>query len=124
MTREVHRPIELTLSYVMGRDDLAQGVFESRPLDPAYTGELTISVYTESRERDDLPADRDSRLQVQFGGSARALEAFGTYLVALALLQTPDPEPHEHFEDVLGENGESVHLIVRRVRSDPDSGSA
>lgn len=101
MNDVVEQTVTLTLAYHTGVDDPARGIFTTRPVDPDFT--------------DGFPSALDGKpLQVQLTGSARALEAFGTYLIALGRLDSSDPDPHEHFEDIADERGGKVHLIVRR----------
>lgn len=110
------KSIELLLAYHTGVDDPERGVFSTRPVDPEFTNELRLGVYTDDPDTNGFPAALSGkRLQVQLAGTPRALEALGSYLIALALLNTPDPDPHEHFEDVRDERGGDVHLIVRRT---------
>lgn len=107
--------VEVTLAYYRGEDDPEEGIFATRPVDPEFTNELKIAVYIEDDSVGPPPEVlRKGPLQVQLSGTSRALEAFGTYLVALARLDTADPDPHEHFEDVGNEHGGTLHLIVRR----------
>lgn len=111
------KSIELVLAYHTGIDDPERGVFSTRPVDPEFTNELRLGVYTDDPETIGFPSQlAGERLQVQLAGTPRALEALGTYLIALARLNTSDPDPHEHFEDVRDERGGDVHLIVRRTR--------
>lgn len=114
MTKLTLRRIDVNLRYHQGKDDPERGVFATRPVDPSYTNELTLNVYADDDSTGLPPALAGVRLQIEFAGTARALEEFGTYLIALARLESPDPDPHEHFEDVGSETGETVHLIVRR----------
>lgn len=115
MSDVINRPLPIVLSYYTGVDDVEQGIFTTRPVDPDFTSELQLSVYTDDDEIG-WPSQLDgTRLQVQLSGNSRSLEALGTYLIALARLESPDPDPHEHFEDVRDARGGTVHLIVRRT---------
>lgn len=115
MTDTLHTPIEVTLSYFQGEDDPERQIFATRPVDPEFTSELQIDVHIDDDSVGTPSALQGKQLQVEFAGSARALEAFGTYLLALARLQSSDPDPHEHFEDVQDATGHPLHLIVRRT---------
>ena len=118
MSDTTARPAEILLSYYAGVDDPERGIYTARPVDPEFTDELRVAVYVDDDETLGFPPELlGKRLQVQRSGSARALEAFGIYLVALARLDSSDPDPHEHFEDVSDERGGTVHLIVRRSSS-------
>lgn len=111
--------VEVELRYNTGVDDQEQGVFSTRPVDPRYTDELQLGVYADD-DSVGFPATLNGkRLQVELSGSARSLEALGTYLIALARLETPDPDPHEHFEDVQDARGGTAHLILRRASTSP-----
>lgn len=115
MSQTLDKPVELVLSYLTGLDDPEQGIYTTRPVDPQFTDELRVAVYVDDDETLGFPRELEGkRLQVQLSGSAHSLEAFGTYLIALARLESPDPDPHEHFEDVKDERGGALHLIVRR----------
>jgi hypothetical protein len=85
-------------------------------VDPPFTNELSVDVSPDDSDSLGIPPEltRLGRLQVQLAGTPRALEALGTYLIALARLQTRDPDVHDHFEDVQYEPGGTTHLIVRR----------
>lgn len=114
MSDTLSKRTEINLEYYTGEDDLSRGVFSTRPVDPAYTAELTVGVYVDDDSMGPPPELKGKPLQLDLAGSPRALEAFGTYLIALARLQSPDPDPHEHFEDVRNADGGTIHLIVRR----------
>jgi hypothetical protein len=110
----------IRLRYRVGPDDPGNGVYHTRPAEPRFTSELRIGAYLEDVDPDPLPdVLRAGVLQIELAGTPRALEALGTYLVALARLETHDPNPHEHIEDVMHEQGGSVHLIIRRERGTP-----
>jgi hypothetical protein len=121
MTEPVQQNKTVRLRYRTGPDDPARGIFYTRPYEPEFTTELRVGAYLEDREPDPLPELlRTARLQIELAGTPRALESLGTYLIALAHLQTADPSPHEHIEDLRSEHGGAVHLIVRRVN--PEQG--
>jgi hypothetical protein len=102
------------LSYHSGIDLPADGVFVRRPVDPDYTDEIILGVYDDESESFGFPAALTGmRLQIELAGSRRALDSFGTYLIALAKLQSEDPDLHEHFDDVTDARGGTVHLVVR-----------
>lgn len=106
--------VQLELAYYAGEDDPTRGIFSRRPVEPEHTEELRIGVYFDD-DTIGVPPELSGRpLQVEFAGSARALEAFGAFLIALARHSTEDPEPHEHFDEIAGEQGAHVHLVVRR----------
>jgi len=116
MSDRVAVPTNVVLEYWQGHD-IPGHVYENAPVDPEYTDELTIAL--RSDEPDDAIDPRTplfmGRPQIHFAGTPRALEAFGTYLIALARLESADPDLHEHFEDVQHADGGTVHLIVHRV---------
>ena len=115
MNDVVEKSATVTLAYVDGEEDAARGIFGRRPLDPEFTDEIGVAVYPDDESTAITGLLRSTPLQVQLSGSPRALEALGTYLIALARLETADPNPHEHFEDVRNVHaGGTLHLIVRR----------
>ncbi|WP_331021430.1 Imm32 family immunity protein [Longimicrobium sp.] len=108
------------MRYRVGPDDPERGVYYTFPVEPRFTSELRIGAYLEDVDPDPLPPIlKGGVLQIELAGTPRALEALGTYLIALARLETQDPNPHEHIEDVMHEGGGSVHLIIRRERGTP-----
>lgn len=115
MTNRVRVPTEVELEYYAGTD-VPGKTYVNMPVDPDFTEELTLTI-----RLDDLDADPrvdvlgGRRPQINLAGTPRALEALGRYLIALARLNTADPDPHEHFEDVRNSDGGTVHLIVRRA---------
>jgi hypothetical protein len=115
MNQSEERDQLVRLRYRVGPDDPKQGIFYTRPYEPEFTSELLVSAYLENAQTDALSELlKTGRLQIELVGTPRALESFGTFLIALARLETEDPKPHEHLEDVQGEHGSTVHLIVRR----------
>jgi hypothetical protein len=90
----------VTLAYVAGEEDPGRGIFGGRPLDPEFTDEIGVAVYPDDGTTGVPEFLRSTPLQVRLSGTPRALEALDTYLIALARLETADPNPHEHFEDV------------------------
>jgi len=120
MSDRSERDETIRLRYRIGPDDPEKGVYYTFPVEPPFTSELRIGAYLEDVDPDPLPPLlKEGRLQIQLAGTPRALEALGTYLIALARLETEDPNPHEHFEDVMHEQGVPVHLIIRRERGTP-----
>jgi len=115
MTEIVEKRATVTLAYVAGEEDAERGIYGRRPLDPELTDEIGVAVYPDDGTTGVPDFLRSTPLQVQLSGTPRALEALGTYLIALARLETADPDPHEHFEDVRNVHaGGTLHLIVRR----------
>jgi hypothetical protein len=109
--------VSVELNYYVGPDDPINGVFYSRPVDPEFTSELVVGVYTDDDDSTGHPPVLAGLpLQISVAGSARALEAMGKYLLALARINSSDPDLHEHFEDVCDERGGNLHLIVRRLQ--------
>lgn len=113
MSDTVRNRRELELEYYL-RGAEAAGTPDKWPVEPEHTDELRVDVYFDD---DSIGASSElvgRRLQVQLMGSRRALVELGKYLIAFADLETQGRDPHEHFEDVLNEHGERVHLIVGR----------
>lgn len=116
MSERVRNRIQLDLEYHHGVD-VPGKVYVNAPVEPQHTDELTLAVRSDNEE--DLEQDPRApailgRPQIHLAGSPRALEEFGRYLIALARLESADPDPHEHFEDVQNADGGTVHLIVHR----------
>lgn len=105
---------EIHLDYYSGTDEPDRGIFVHRPVEPEDTAELVIGVYIDDDSIGSPPELKGKQIQIDFSGSARALESLGTYLIALARLESRDPDPHEHFEDVQNAEGGNIHLIIRR----------
>jgi hypothetical protein len=55
------------------------------------------------------------QLQVHIVGTSRGLEALGTYLIALARVDSSDPEPYGSFDDIPLSGGGTIRLLPRRV---------
>jgi hypothetical protein len=115
MTKRVQVRAEVELEYWTGTDIPGQR-YLNMPVDPDFTNELEVAIRFDDLEADPrVRIQGDRRPQVNLVGSPRALEAFGRYLIALARLDSADPDPHEHFEDVRNADGGTVHLIVHRA---------
>lgn len=91
MTKRVAETITLSLEYTGGRDEPKRGVFRNFPTEPPFTEELVVAIRSDSNPVAVWAGDRTDRPQVHLAGTARALEASGVYLVALARLKTQDP---------------------------------
>jgi len=119
-TRRSRVMVELPLDYV-GVDE--PGIYRRSVVPPKHTRELEVSVQRLAEQLPDLTddPDLDLRPQVHIVGSARALEELGRYLVALARLDTTDPEPYGAFEDVQDGAGGTLRLLPRRVLRKPAS---
>jgi hypothetical protein len=114
MTDTVRNGVRVELAYYGGEDDPARGIFKRRPIEPEHMDEMALGVYFDDDSIGVPPEIAGRPLQIELAGSARALEAFGTYLIALARLKTADSDPHEHFDELVGEHGATVQLVVRR----------
>lgn len=114
MSERISLPTEIILEYWKG-EDVPGRIYSNAPVDPDFTGELTVAVRSDDDDTDPRTPLFSGRPQVHFAGTPRALEAFGRYLIALARLQTADSDPQEHFEDVQNADGGTTHLIVHRT---------
>lgn len=105
--------VEVPLAYRVGRDEPERGIFRNSAVLPDFADELTVNV---TRIPDHLTTDPDldATPQVHLTGSPRALEALGLYLLALARLETADPEPYGMIEGVTDGEGSAIRLIPRR----------
>lgn len=112
---KVNVPTQIVLEYHQADTAAESSPSEMWMADPKYTNELHIDIYADD-DSAGVPAALQAlgRLQIEFAGSPRALEAFGSYLIGLARLKTADRDPHDHFEDVGSALGGTAHLIVRR----------
>ena len=80
--------------------------------DPEHSDELRLTIYDDSPNARST-GSRSGRRQLELAGSARALECFGTFLIALARLDGSD-DGHVHLE-IEGPAGSPSELIVRRL---------
>mgnify|MGYP001083900828 CR=1 FL=1 len=108
-------PLEIVLEYLTIEEKPEAGTYGNCPADPPFTDELEIGVYIDDDSIGPPTELVGKPLQVRFAGTPRALEAFGKYLIALARLETANPSPHDHFENVKNEYGGTVHLITERL---------
>ncbi len=116
MKKRVIERTEITLAYSGGKDEPERGIFRNFPIDPEFTSELMIAIASDDdpvRVRWD--AGRHGKPQVHLGGTPRALEELGRYLIALARLDTRDREPSTSLDDVQNADGGTVRLIPRRL---------
>jgi hypothetical protein len=109
---------QVTLEYQTG-EEIAGQVYRNRPRQPDLDEDVLVAVRRDWGPDDD-PSDEELRRpfgegtpQIWVVGTSAGLEALGTFLIALARLDTLDPTPHTHF-DVKNADGGTVHLIIRR----------
>jgi hypothetical protein len=116
MSERVQVPAKIELEYYRRHESESEAP-EMWLVDPDFTNELRITVYSDDDGSYGIPPEllKLGRLQVELEGSRRALESFGKYLIALARLETQDTDVHDHFEDVQSGAGETLHMIVRRT---------
>lgn len=120
----------ITLEYIDAEDDPERQTYRRFPISPEHSAELVVAI----RDHPDLDIpdvypENPSQLQVHVVGTARALEELGRYLIALARLDTKNPEPSESIDDVRNADGGTIRLIPRRVdrplpRKERDEGYA
>lgn len=114
-TRVVKR-IELELQYSGGKDDPSRGIYRNYPIAPPFVSELAISIAgDEDPARVRWQVERLGRPQVHLAGTPRALEELGRYLIALARLETDDPEPSGSLDGIQNPDGGTVRLLPRRL---------
>lgn len=121
MTNTQKHDITVTLEYTAGEDEPEQGIYRRAPLPPGHSHQLAVAIrdHPELASEDaDVYPENPSQLQVHLIGSSAALEELGRYLIALARLDTRNPEPYESLDDVRNIDGGTIRLIPRRV-SDP-----
>lgn len=107
--------IELSLKYTGGRDEPQRGVFRNQVVEPKHMSELVMAVRSDVDPAGQWTTSSGERAQIHLAGSARALEELGSYLIALARLETQDPEPYGSLEDVRYADGGTVRLLPRRI---------
>lgn len=110
------KKIQLELLYTGGHDDPERGVFRNQVIEPKHTSELVVAVRSDTDPSAAWTAASGVRPQIHLAGSARALEELGRYLVALARLESADPEPYGSLEDVRNADGGTVRLLPRRLQ--------
>lgn len=105
----------ITLRYSGGDDEPERRVFRNYPLLPTLGTDLMISV----SELDEASGDLENpfQLQVHIVGTSKGLEELGTYLIALARLDSSDPEPYGSFDDIPLAGGGTIRLLPRRVET-------
>ena len=113
------RDVTVRLAYSTGRDEPERGIFRNQAVEPNDGAGLLIA-YLELDETSDVFPDNPRQRQVHLVGTGPALEALGTYLIALARLEGADPEPYGSFDEVRFERGGTIRLLPRRVARLPD----
>lgn len=115
-TRSVRVTVELPLDYRTGSDEPERGIFRNSVIPPEHPEELLLAVRSvQSPTSDPYNAKTDGPSQVHLVGTPRALEELGRYLVALARLDTKDPEPYGWVERIRNADGGSARLVLRRA---------
>lgn len=105
----------VVLEYTRGADEPAKGIFRRFPVSPRFADELVLGIAGEddpARVRWDAAQGPP---QVHLAGTPRAFEELGTFLIALARLQTQDPAPSTSLSDVRFDQGGHARLIVHRL---------
>jgi hypothetical protein len=115
MSKRVRLPVQIDLEYYH-EPSSHPDVVDTWLVDPKFTNELRLAVYAD----DDSFGVPDAiktlgRLQVELAGSPRALQELGRFLIAMARMETNDPNVHDHLENVQYGIGETAHLVVRRL---------
>jgi hypothetical protein len=116
------QPVTIELRFSTGKDEPERGIYRNQAIEPENGDELLIALHQLTEPDDVLPGNPFQR-QVELVGTPAGLEALGTYLIALARLQTADPEPHGHLDNVRAAGGGTISLIPRRVPKLPAEGS-
>ena len=107
--------VQLSLGYTGGTDEPSKGIFRNQPVEPEFMNELVMAVRSDASRSATGVVRRATVRRPAVAGTKRALESLGTYLIALARLQTEDPEPYGSFDDVKYADGGTV-----RTDSAPD----
>ena len=121
MTERIRVPLQIELEYDHESSPFPN-VEYTWLVEPKFTSELRLAVYA----NDDTFGMPDAikqlgRLQVELAGHPRALDELGRFLIAMARMETDDPNVHEHFEDVQYAANETVHFIVRRLSQEGEA---
>lgn len=120
MTPTRSTEVTIRLNYVStGPDDPERQVFRNFVADPTRTEELVVAVRDDEHPEQEVFRRENVRPQIHLAGTAAALEELGRFLVALARLETLDPEPYSSVSDVLNADGGNARLVIRRVRLPP-----
>ncbi|MEZ4699786.1 MAG: hypothetical protein R2834_05615 [Rhodothermales bacterium] len=105
----------LTLEYMQGRSRPEDGYFEGGVAGPQHLEQLGVCVQKELRLNmvtDEM--EETGAMQVSISGNRDVLFNLGRYLVAVARLDTEDPDYHDHFDSLKHVNGcAPCRLIVR-----------
>ena len=112
------RDVTIRLEYNTGQDEPDRGIFRNQAVVPN-DGEGLLVAYHELDESSDVFPENPHQRQIHLVGTKGALEALGTYLIALARLDGADPEPYGSFDHVRFEGGGTVRLMPRRVAQLP-----
>jgi hypothetical protein len=115
-TKKARVTVELQLDYRVGEDEPQRGIYRNSVVPPKFSRELMVAV----RRKDVLQSEpynsaTDGPPQVHIAGSPRALEELGRYLVALARLDTQDPEPYGWMDNVPNADGGTARVVLRRL---------
>ena len=115
MSEHIRVPIQIELEYYH-QPSSHPNVVNTWLVDPKFTDELQLAVYEDDDTLGVSTAIKQlGRLQVELAGSPRALEELGRFLIAMARMETDDPNIHDHFDDVQDADRETAHFIVRRL---------
>ena len=112
--KRITHTVEIALDYMSGRDEPAKGIFRNHPVQPEIDERLLIAVRGFNGQ-----GTKGIQPQVHLVGTASALEELGKYLIALARVETADPEPYGSFDNVRDADGGMLRLLPRRVASLP-----
>ena len=115
---ETSKEVTIRLHYETGRDEPERGIYRNQAIEPNEGGDLLIG-YTQCAEPDDVFPENPYQRQVHLVGTAASLEALGTYLIALARLESAEPEVSGSFDEVRFDAGGTIRLLPRRVRELP-----
>lgn len=115
MSDQVTQSAVVELVYSGGKDEPGRSIFRNHPVQPAFTNELLVAVRSNADPSQHIDLDEFGGVQVHVAGTPRVLEELGRYLIALARLQTADPEPYGSFDDVKYADGGTMRLLPRRL---------
>lgn len=107
---------EIELNYLIGKQDVNNGIFEGGVESPKCMNELIVDVHEDEvfdEKIDDFVSS--GKVQIVISGSDASIEELGKYLIAFARYNTEDSNYHDHFENIKNSEGkEFVSLMVKK----------
>ncbi len=117
MNKYIKKDVTVKLLYTKAWNE--KNTYYGYVKEPKYTKELAIDVYNDGIFDPETETWEDNgKITVELSGTNRALKQLGIYLINLSMYKTPDPDYHEHFDNLLTTEGESIiNLIIHKGKS-------